>query len=227
MIETEKQENAVSNFIVICWPEQHFCQCYWFEHETPALVVVCSLPTAAICCLSWQMATVPESDSGLTAGVIKSQSIQTIHGLCACAQLLWHVWSTWAEHTDESFYTYAVFPSGNVDNNKDKESEKYIFDFYTDYMFGLLCFPLHIWRKIRPWSPQHWNSCSLGFLKRHPEIQGLHWGGQKVEFIGIFLIIQSQKIKPQIFNKNTRLWYCGKQNRQTIFCSNFSPYHSN
>lgn len=60
-------------------------------------MVVYSLPIAAICWLSWQMAPVPESDSGLTALVTKSQSIQKIHGLCACAQLVWDVWSTWTD----------------------------------------------------------------------------------------------------------------------------------
>lgn len=54
------------------------------------------------------------------------------------------------ECTDERFYTYAGFPSGNIDNIKDMESEKYIFNFYTDYMFGLLCFPLHFWKKTHP-----------------------------------------------------------------------------
>lgn len=103
------------------------------------------------------------------------------------------------EYTGESFYTYDVFPSGNMDNAKDMESEKYIFGFHTDCMFGLLCFPLHFWKKTHSWSRQHWINCILGFLKRHPEIQRLHWGGQRVEFPVIFLITQSQKIKPKIF----------------------------
>lgn len=47
------------------------------------------------------------------------------------------------EYTDESFYTHTAFPSGNMDSAEDTDFEAYIFNISTDYVLGLLCFPLH------------------------------------------------------------------------------------
>lgn len=70
---------------------KHFCQRYYFDIRLLLLVVTPYLPIFAIVCLlSFAMATVSTLYSGFTVLVMKSQSIQEIHGLSDSVQLLQH-----------------------------------------------------------------------------------------------------------------------------------------
>lgn len=191
MTQKGKQKNVVLHFTFIHLPGSISSQT--LLPVLLLLVAICSLPTAAICWLSWQIATVPTLDSGLIALVMKSHSMQAIYGLSASVCLVRHVWSTWDQIYRREFLHTLLSPveirsALRTQNLKNVSSST----FSTDYVLGLLCFALHFWKKPQSWSPQHWTTCPLGFLNRHPTIQGLCWGGHRVEFLVIFLITQSQ-----------------------------------
>lgn len=108
MVQKENQKNMGFHFTFVHLPGSSSRQT--LLPVLLLLVVIRCSPIAAICRLSWQMATVPTLDSGLIALAVKSQSIQAIYGLSARARIVRHVWSRWDRvHRWELLHTYC-FP---------------------------------------------------------------------------------------------------------------------
>lgn len=121
---------------------KHFCQRYYFDIRLLLLVVTPCLPIFAIVCLlSLAMATVSTLYSGFTVLVMKSQSIQEIHGLSDSVQLLQHAWSMWVHRSvPPSLVEIQIVPTNGC-----RCWEIYIWQLSTNDVLGLLCIPLHLW----------------------------------------------------------------------------------